>query len=140
MIIIFSSSLGIMVLTYKKNQIKYIDSLLYIANRISLLLESTSPDTEEIMSILKSDKRLENFNFDIKNNNSPLPDEEKLKVSDLFNSIGKYDTKSQIKIIEEFSGYFKILKQEYQQHYNSHKKLYLLFGFFSGVFASILLI
>ena len=102
MIIIFSSSLGIMVLTYKKNQIKYIDSLLYIANRISLLLKSTSPDTEEIMSILKSDKRLENFNFDIKNNNSPLPDEEKLKVSDLFNSIGKYDAKSQIRIFRLF--------------------------------------
>lgn len=140
MIILFSSSLGLMVLTYKKKQIKYIDDILYIANRVILLLKNTSPDTEEIMSILRSDKRLENFDFESEKNFSPLSDDENLKITDMFASIGKYDTESQIKIIEEYSGYFKILKQEYQQHFDSHKKLYIMFGFFSGVFVSILLI
>lgn len=138
MIILFTSSIGLMISGYKKKQIDYIEKLIYISERIILLLESTSPDTEEIMLILQKDSHLEGFEFNT--SNSPLADKENRKIDELFEFVGRYDCESQIKVLDEFSGYFKILKQEYQQHYTEHKKLYIMFGIFTGLFVSILLI
>lgn len=140
MIVLFSFSLGLMVAGFKKKQIKYIDNLIYIGEKILLMLNSTSPETEEIMIELQNDERLKNFDFTLKNENSPLPPEENDRSRLLFNTIGRYDLDCQISYINQYLGYFKMLRQQYQEHYNSHYKLYLVFGLFAGVFVSVLLI
>ncbi len=140
MIILFSSSLGLAVAGFKKKQIKYIDSLIYIAEKILLMLSSISPETEDIMNELKNDERLKGFDFGLKNENSPLPPEENDRSRLLFNTLGKYDLDCQISYINQYLGYFKMLRQQYQDYYNSHYKLYLVFGVFIGILVSVLLI
>ncbi|MGN1202170.1 MAG: hypothetical protein ACI4RF_02660 [Eubacterium sp.] len=125
---------------FKKKQIKYIDSLIYIGEKILLMLSSTSPETEEIMQELKNDENLKAFDFSLKNENSPLPLEENDKVRLLFSTVGKYDLDCQISYLNQYIGYFKMLKQQYQDYYNSHYKLYIVFGLFIGIFVSVLLI
>lgn len=140
MIILFSSSLGVMVAAFKRRQIRYIDSLIYIGEKILMMLSSTSPETEAIMADLRADPRLKNFDFSLKNENSPLPPEENDRSRLLFNTVGKYDVDCQISYINQYLGYFKMLRKQYQDYYNKHRKLYIVFGLFSGVLVSVLLI
>lgn len=140
MIILFSSSLGLMAVSFKKRQLRYIDSLIYIAQKMQLMLSSTSPETEEILNELKNDDRLKDFDFELFNENCPLSPSENDRTKLLFNTVGKYDLDCQLNYINQYIGYFKMLKQEYQDYYNSHYKLYLVFGLFSGILISVLLI
>lgn len=140
MIILFSFSLGLMAVGFKKKQINYIDNLIYIAEKILFMLSSTSPETQEIMKELESDERLKNFDFTLQNETSPLPPQENDRSRLLFNTVGKYDLDCQISYIKEYLGYFKMLRQQYQDYYNKHYKLYLVFGLFTGIFVSVLLI
>lgn len=140
MIILFSFSLGLTVMRFKKRQIDYIDSLIYIGEKILLMLGSTSPETEEIMKELENDERLNNFDLSLSSSSSPLPPKENERSRLLINTVGKYELSAQINYINQYLGYFKMLRQQYQDYYNSHYKLYLVFGLFSGVFVSVLLI
>lgn len=140
MIILFSFSLGLAVNEFKKKQIRYIDSLIYIGEKILLMLSSTSPETEDIMKELENDERLKKFDFTLKDENSPLPPEENDRSRLLFNTVGKYDLDCQISYINQYLGYFKMLRQQYQDYYNSHRRLYPVFGLFIGIFISVLLI
>ncbi len=138
MIILFSFSLGVTAAGFKKKQIKYIEDLIYIGQRILLMLNSTSPETEEIMSELINDSRLKNFDFNF-SESSPLPSSETERITSLFSVVGKYDAESQMKFVNEYVGYFKMLKEQYQKYYNNHYKLYLVFGLFGGVLAAVFL-
>lgn len=142
MIILFSFSLGMMMANYKKRQLDYIDSVLYMCRKIRVLLKSVSADTDSIMCALKKEDRLEGFDFDNTQNmlkNSPLASSENTMICDLLSSIGKYDLESQLKIIDEFEGNFKLLKNDYQSYYNSHKKLYLSVSLLCGALIAVLL-
>lgn len=136
MIILFSSSLGLMAVKKQREKIEYIDMLIYIGNRILLLLKSTMPETNEIIRILKNDSRTAQFDI----NCLPLRDEDNREILNLFSCLGKYDIDSQILIAEEFIGYFRLLKKQYQDYYNQHYRLYIVFGIFGGILVSVLLI
>lgn len=139
MIILFSSSLGIMTVKYKRRQILYIDDLIYIAEKVSIMLRSVSAETNQIMIELANDDRLKKFDFELDVNKSPLNESENEKVKNLFNSIGKYDLDTQLKLIDEFMGNFKMLKEEYKSYYDSHKKLYIASSLLSGILVAVLL-
>ncbi|MCM1114421.1 MAG: stage III sporulation protein AB [Clostridium sp.] len=140
MIVAFSSCLGLMVTQNKKRQISFIDDLIYIGNYISLLLGSTVPDTNEIMYALTNDKRLSDFNFDLENFTSPLNAGDNQRIVALLSSVGMYDVDTQLMMLKEFTGYFGMLKKEYQDNYNRCYKLYIVFGIFTGLLISVLLI
>ncbi len=140
MIILFSFSLGLTAMRFKKRQIDYIEKLIYIGEKILLMLGSTSPETEEIMRELENDERLKNFDLSLSPSTSPLPIKENERSRLLLSTLGRYELSSQINYINQYLGYFKMLRQQYQDYYNSHYKLYLVFGLFSGVFVSVLLI
>lgn len=140
MIILFSSSLGLMAVKRKKEQLEYVKTLIYMGSRILILLKSTMPETDEIMRILKNDEALAKFDFTSDDTKNRLNPEDRGKVTNLFNSIGRYDIESQIYITEEFTEYFKLKKEQYQEYYNEHYRLYLVFGVFSGVIAAVLLV
>lgn len=139
MITLFSSCLGLMAVKNKRKQIEYTDGLIYLGNRILLLLKSTMPETEEIISLLKRDERLDFFDFSLDFKNSPLSQQDNQKIVSLFNSIGMYDIDSQIMIVNEFTGYFKMLNKQYQDYYDKHYKLYIIFGISSGLLLSVVL-
>lgn len=139
MIILFSSSLGLTAVSIKRKQIEYVESLIYLGNRVMLLLKSTMPETEEIINILKSDSLLYNLDFD-KLTSPYLCDSDNQKASAYINEIGKYDVDSQIALTEEFTEYFKLLKKRYQEYFDSHYKLYIALGILSGMAISVLLI
>ena len=139
MITLFSSCLGLMAAKSKRKQIEYTDGLVYLGSRILLLLKSTMPETEEIIKLLKSDERLDFFDFSLDLKNSPLLQQDNQKILNLFNSLGMYDIDSQIMIIDEFTGYFKMLNQQYQNYYDKHYKLYIIFGISSGLLLSVIL-
>ena len=138
-ITLFSSCLGLMAAKSKRKQIEYTDGLVYLGSRILLLLKSTMPETEEIIKLLKSDERLDFFDFSLDLKNSPLLQQDNKKILNLFNSLGMYDIDSQIMIVDEFTGYFKMLNQQYQNYYDKHYKLYIIFGISSGLLLSVIL-
>ena len=139
MITLFSSCLGLMAAKSKRKQIEYTDGLVYLGSRILLLLKSTMPETEEIIKLLKSDERLDFFDFSLDLKNSPLLQQDNQKILNLFNSLGMYDIDSQIMFVDEFTGYFKMLNQQYQNYYDKHYKLYIIFGISSGLLLSVIL-
>ena len=139
MITLFSSCLGLMAAKSKRKQIEYTDGLVYLGSRILLLLKSTMPETEEIIKLLKSDERLDFFDFSLDLKNSPLLQQDNQKILNLFNSLGMYDIDSQIMIVDEFTGYFKMHNQQYQNYYDKHYKLYIIFGISSGLLLSVIL-
>lgn len=140
MITLFSSSLGLMAVKKKRELIEYTDMLIYMGNLILLLMKSTMPETSEMIRILKSDPRLEGFDFSLEFKDKRLKDNDAQRIRYLFYSIGRYDIDSQIHITEEFIGYFKLLNKQYQDYYNRHYKLYIVFGIFGGIMVSVLLI
>ena len=139
MITLFSFFFGLMAAKSKRKQIEYTDGLVYLGSRILLLLKSTMPETEEIIKLLKSDERLDFFDFSLDLKNSPLLQQDNQKILNLFNSLGMYDIDSQIMIVDEFTGYFKMLNQQYQNYYDKHYKLYIIFGISSGLLLSVIL-
>lgn len=139
MITLFSSCLGLMAAKSKRKQIEYTDGLVYLGSRISLLLKSTMPETEEIIKQLRNDERLEFFDFSLELKNSPLSSQDNQRIINLFNSIGMYDVDSQLMIVDEFTGYFKMLNKQYQDYYDKHYKLYIIFGISSGLLLSVIL-
>ena len=139
MITLFLFCFGLMAAKSKRKQIEYTDGLVYLGSRILLLLKSTMPETEEIIKLLKSDERLDFFDFSLDLKNSPLLQQDNQKILNLFNSLGMYDIDSQIMIVDEFTGYFKMLNQQYQNYYDKHYKLYIIFGISSGLLLSVIL-
>ena len=139
MITLFSSCLGLMAAKSKRRQIEYTDGLVYLGSRISLLLKSTMPETEEIIKQLRNDERLDFFDFTLDLKDSPLLQQDNQKIINLFNSIGMYDVDSQLMIVDEFTGYFKMLNKQYQDYYDKHYKLYIIFGVSSGLLLSVIL-
>lgn len=139
MIILFSSCLGLMAAKSKRKQIEYTELLIYIGSRILLMLKSTMPETEEIIKQLKRDERLKDFDFSLDFKNSLLSAQDNQRITELFNAIGMYDIDSQIMIVTEFTGYFKMLNKQYQDYYDKHYKLYIIFGIASGLLLSVIL-
>lgn len=140
MIVLFTTYLGILVNDYKKRQLKYIDTLIYLGNKIKLLLTSTSPETDEIYKILMTDKQLEIIDFSLPDKNFILSNYELEKTKELLDTLGKYDVDYQVSYIDEYTGHFKMLKEGMQQQYSSHKKLYIPVGLLFGLLIALIII
>ncbi|MGN1123253.1 MAG: hypothetical protein ACI4RR_02840 [Eubacterium sp.] len=139
MIITFFLCLGLRIVKYKKEQICFIDDLIFMGERILLLLNSTLPETDVIINKLSSDNRLSKYDFSDLKSMSPLKKEENEKIDEMFSVLGKYDVDSQISYIQEFNGYYKMLKNEYREYYNSHCRLYIILSLSVGFVIVLLL-
>ena len=71
---------------------------------------------------------------------SPLSREENRELSEFLYSLGKTDSKSQLKLIESFKEYIRLAEHSYSEKHKKEAKLYLSFGFFSGALLSLLLV
>ncbi|MGN1420080.1 MAG: hypothetical protein ACI4XC_01020 [Eubacterium sp.] len=140
MIILFSFLMGMAVVSYKKSQINYIDDLIFMGERIVLYLKSTVPETDIIFNKLQNEPRLNKYNIEEIYNYSPLPKASNSNITELFNVIGRFDADIQIKYTQEFIGYYRNLKRQYQEHFNTHCKLYIVFSLSVGTIISLMLI
>ena len=138
MIISVFSYLGLMITNHKRLRIYYLENVIYIADRIKILLSSTVPSTQAIMNELSSDERLNGFVLE--RGKSFLNDKDYQKIQALINSVGMYDIDSQIEILSEFSHYFDMMKNQYKDDYSRSYKIYILGGISIGILISILLI
>ncbi len=138
MIISVFSYLGLMITNHKRLRIYYLENVIYIADRIKILLSSTVPSTQAIMNELSSDERLNGF--ELERGKSFLNDKDYQKIQALINSVGMYDIDSQIEILSEFSQYFDMMKNQYKDDYSRSYKIYILGGISIGILISILLI
>lgn len=138
MIISVFSYLGLMITNHKRLRIYYLENVIYIADRIKILLSSTVPSTQAIMNELSSDERLNGF--ELERGKSFLNDKDYQKIQGLINSVGMYDIDSQIEILSEFSQYFDMIKNQYKDDYSRSYKIYILGGISIGILISILLI
>lgn len=138
MIISVFSYLGLMITNHKRLRIYYLENVIYIADRIKILLSSTVPSTQAIMNELSSDERLNGF--ELERGKSFLNDKDYKKIQALINSVGMYDIDSQIEILSEFSQYFDMMKNQYKDDYSRSYKIYILGGISIGILISILLI
>lgn len=139
MITASSGFLGISLNSYMKKQILYLDMLIIICKKISIMLEHSMPDTEEIISSLKQDSSLKSFDFTL---NSILVQDKILigKIKHFFDSIGRFDAQTQINLANSLSSECALLKEKYQQEYDKHYRLYLSFGILSGLMFSLIII
>lgn len=138
MIISVFSYLGLMITNHKRLRIYYLENVIYIADRIKILLSSTAPSTQTIMNELSSDERLNGF--ELERGKSFLNDKDYQKIQALINSVGMYDIDSQIEVLSEFSQYFDMMKNQYKDDYSRSYKIYILGGISIGILISILLI
>ena len=127
-----------MITNHKRLRIYYLENIIYIADRIKILLSSTVPSTQAIMNELSSDERLNGF--ELERGKSFLNDKDYQKIQALINSVGMYDIDSQIVILSEFSQYFDMIKNQYKDDYSRSYKIYILGGISIGILISILLI
>ncbi len=140
MITAFSFLSGMTAVRYKKSQISYTEDIVFLAQRIILLLKNTAPDTDVIMSKLQSEPRLEKYDLYNIDSYSPLEKKETANISELFEVIGKYDAETQIKYLEEYSAHFEELKKQYAENFNMRKGLYMSFSVSAGIIVSLMLI
>lgn len=140
MITAFFTFLGILSADYQKRKIACADDLIYIGNQILLMLSSTAPETDKIFDRLKRAERLKDFDFSNPCEGFPLSREEIETAREFLNSVGKYDTDTQIGCAKEFIGYFQNVKKQYRQYYDSHAKIYYALGISAGAVAAVLLI
>lgn len=107
---------------------------------IMLMLESTIPDTREIIYHLQSEERLSKYDFYNLTKSSPLNEKQNQRIDNMISVLGKYDAQTQIKYIEEFLKYFTVQKEQYQRHFDNHSRLYYTLSISAGLLTSLLLI
>lgn len=140
MITTFFSCIGMMIAGYKKKQIAYIEDIIYMSEYILLMLESTVPDTKQIIYHLQNEERLSKYDFYNLTKASPLNQKLNQKIDNMVSVLGKYDAQTQIRYIQEFTRYFTVQKEQYQRHYDNHSKLYYTLSISTGLLTSLLLI
>lgn len=71
---------------------------------------------------------------------SPLTSSENEEISQFLFSLGKSDLKSQMCLVDSFKEYISNSLSFYREKHKKDSKLFVTFGFFSGVVISILII
>ena len=140
MIVIISILLSMIVCKYEKSKIEYCDKMIFLGSKVTVLLNTIQPETEKIFDLLNKSEKLKNIDLKDIKSSSPLKKEENEKISDYINSIGKFDTQTQINRANEFCETFRLLKEDYQQYYSTHYKIIYALGFCIGCTIAVLLI
>ena len=105
-----------------------------------------TPVTEYVSSLLDGDgfSRLDFItaeNIKVKSVvRSPLSAEENSELSAFLYSLGKSDSKSQLKLINAFREYIRGCETNYAEKYSKDSRLLISFGFFGGLILSLVLI
>ena len=136
MILGISILLSASICKYEKSKIDYCDKMVFLGSKVMILLKTTNPETEKIFDLLNNSEKLKDIDLNNIISSSPLKREENEKIYDYINSIGKYDSQTQINGANEFCETFRILKDYYTAHY---KIIYAL-GLGIGCLIAILLI
>lgn len=140
MITAFFTLIGATAVRYEKARLDFCDKMLCIAENISILLNSTAPETSEMFKKLSCTEKLKGIDFDNVCSFSPLTDGENEIINEYISSVGKYDIQTQIKCASEFAAAMGSIQKKYRQGYEKNKKLYIAFGLSAGIVISVLLI
>ena len=140
MILGISILLSASICKYEKSKIDYCDKMVFLGSKVMVLLKTTNPETEKIFDLLNNSEKLKDIDLNNIISSSPLKREENEKIYDYINSIGKYDSQTQITEANEFCETFRILKDYYQQYYTAHYKIIYALGLGIGCLIAILLI
>ena len=139
MIITFFTFLGIKFSSYKKQQIMFIDDMIYLCDCIVLILKTYLLDTDEIIKKLNNDERLKKYDIYCISEKSSFDAQIARHLSDLSNTLGKYDANSQINYICEINNFLSSKRKQYSDYYFKHSKLYFALGITMGFLITILL-
>ena len=142
MILGISILLSASICKYEKSKIDYCDKMVFLGSKVMVLLKTTNPETEKIFDLLNNSEKLKDIDLNNRKMLSPWQQngEENEKIYDYINSIGKYDSQTQINEANEFCETFRILKDYYQQYYTTHYKIIYALGLGIGCLIAILLI
>ena len=145
MVVICTTSMGLIVCNNKKRQVDICQQLVSLCDFILIDYESKLTPIIELVDELLSYDSLKKLNFITTENlimnsqiDSCLSREENEKLSSFLYSLGKTDVNAQIQIIKSFREYIKRSEYDYLENYNKYKKLYLSIGFLSGVCVCII--
>ena len=123
-----------------KSRIAFIDDLIYIYNTIIIKLNNTAPDTLSIISSLKNDERLKQYDMDNLADSCFLDAKSKDIIRESLDTLGKYDLQTQINCFKEYTEYFKEIKVEKKAELKAESKLYLVLSLSAGSVISLLLL
>ncbi len=136
MIICSTTLISLIFINYKREQIESIKEILIIINLMKKML-SRGYDTDKITERIKGENLK---NFDTENNRVKYID---MGVQDdfikLFDMLGKTDTESQISVINSALDEYLQIRNEYENYYQSHAKIYIALGVCSGILLCVLI-
>lgn len=136
MIILFSTCLGVLISSYKREQLRQLNNCIYLLEKVGQELNGSAMSTEKILCSIREDERLKDFKESWRN--EYLGSEENSMLFNAYNSLGKSDIQSQLSFFKNTVFYFEDRYKERKNYYETHKKLYLAFGFSGGVLFSVL--
>ena len=128
-----------------KSAYDYFNGLVNLCDKILSDLSYKKSNIDKLLSIKLQSKDLnDTLNYYLKSNELKFPDyisvDERFLIEDIFNSLGKVDSLSQIKNLEASKiELIKITKEKYEK-YKKFNTLFIKLGFISGLLVFVLVI
>jgi stage III sporulation protein AB len=149
MIVLVTSSTAVGLLLSNKAKEQYVicEQLIIFCNMLLIDFGYTKTSATKLVDKTLQNEQLCKLDFinsdfvkQLKKPTSSLSDDENLSLAEFLFSLGKSDIKGQISLTENFKEYLLQIKNKYYQNYVKNSKLYITFGFFSGVVFSLVMI
>lgn len=146
-LILSTTALGLLLSDKSKKRISICNQLIGFCDLLSMDLSYTVNPINKIITKIINNDRYKNLDFITQDCvkqksviSSPLSAAENEEISQFLYSLGKSDIKSQLLLIEAFREYVSHSRCVYREKHKKDSKLFVTFGFFSGVVVSLLLI
>ena len=120
--------------------------LIEMCNLMAIELEFSVNETGKIIKRLCNEPTLLHLDFlnDLSLENiaikTELDKEDNDRINFLFKNIGKTDSASMLSLIEAFKQNMQMSRKKYEDYYKSHSRLYIAFGIFGSLAATLVLI
>ncbi len=144
-LIISSTALGLLLSEKSKDRLIISRELLHLCDMIIIDLGFSVTPATKLLQKLLSDSSLRHLSFITEENIkkrlpvcSVLSASENEQISEFVYMLGKSDVKAQTKLVLSFKEYMKKTEEKYSEKYKKESKLYITFGFFSGVLVSLI--
>lgn len=118
---------------------------MHLCDMIIIDLGFSVTSATKLLQKLLSDENLRHLSFITEENIktrlpvcSVLSESENEQISEFVYMLGKSDVKAQTKLVKSFKEYIKKMEEKYSEKYRKESKLYITFGFFSGVLVSLI--
>lgn len=136
----FFTYMAALIIDAKNNDIKKLDDLISILGDVKIMLSNSAPSTNDIIKKLSSNERYSLYDFDDFSSLLLFDNDTNIIIKNALETIGRYDIKTQLSIINECREQLIIIKDDRKEKLNKNKRLYLTLGCSTGCVIALLFI